>query len=126
MKKVIILTTLMTSAIILLSVSCQKDENGNRVTYYKTIGEGYVWDETNNKPFKDVIITVTSPYGTSSWAIPRIEETFTTDENGYYQIRFPKRVNNKKVTLYLFKTGLSTPPPIGRAVIQVENLQIYG
>ena len=117
MRKIsIILTALTVSAIILTSLSCEKDDQGQRVTYYKTVGEGYIYERDNNKPIKGMKITVTSNTGISEWvSSPWTKETFTTDENGYYQIRFAKRVSGDKVKRYTIRVGhggqLPTPPP---------------
>ena len=104
---------------VFVTYGCEKDENGNRVTYYKTVGEGYVWDITNNKPIKGATITVESTYGSFLGAI-YTKNTFTTDEKGYYKIRFIKKVYDGplygwcKVTAYWFEItdlGPMIPPP---------------
>ena len=91
--------------ILFVAYGCQKDDQGNRVTYYKTIGEGYIYDGTNNKPLKGAKITVTSVYNgiEGPFYTPKTINTFTTDENGYYQFRFIKRVGIYKVVTYWFK-----------------------
>jgi hypothetical protein len=101
MKKIILILT--ASIILLFFVSCEKDQNGNRVSYYKTTGEGYLFDGTNNKPLKGVKIMVVSLFheGSDCWFPPcGTSEIFTTDENGYYQIRFAKRLKNSKIGCY--------------------------
>ena len=99
---------------LFLCISCKKDDNGNRVLHYKTIGEGYIYDGTHNIPIKGATITVLSCFNGSEWFGEQpCEETFTTDENGYYQLRFIKWGKNSKVDQYLFEpsTGPSIPPP---------------
>jgi len=109
---------LVATAAFLFIMACEKDENGNRVTYYKTIGEGYIWDEENNRPLEGVKITVISFTGVSdewfSWAIPSTQESFTTDEKGYYQLRFAKRVGVYKVEKYglILNHIPPLPPPL--------------
>jgi len=110
---------LLATAAILFITACKKDDEGNKVTYYKTIGEGYVWDVTNNRPIKDAKITVTSVYGTELlFSVPKTTNTFTTNENGYYKIRFIKKVYDGlfflwcKVTRYWFNWALPPPLPI--------------
>ena len=102
------------SIILLLCTSCEKNQEGDWATYYKTIGEGYIWDGTNDKPLTGAPIIVTTVFE-GGWRIfehvPHTKETFTTDENGFYQIRFMKRGQNKKVEHYSFKVGAE----IGRA-----------
>ena len=119
--RTILLTT--TVAVLLTTASCEKDENGNRITYYKTIGEGYIYERDNNKPLKGVKITVISSTSiiTSGGTMllgnccPHTQETFTTDENGYYKIRFAKRIGNRKVETYRVELNpippLPSPPP---------------
>jgi hypothetical protein len=48
MKKIYLLLIVC----ILLCFSCKKDENGNWITYYKTIGEGYIVEKETNKPIR--------------------------------------------------------------------------
>jgi len=112
--------TIIFIATILLCFSCEKDDDGNRVTYYKTIGEGYIFERDNNKPLQGVKITIrsctnASPGFLTSGSWPAIEETFITDENGYFQLRFPKRINHYKVEIYrvhlLPYSALPPPPP---------------
>jgi threonyl-tRNA synthetase len=56
-NKIILLATAT-----ILFTACQKDDEGNHVTYYKTIGEGYIYDATNNVPLTEAKITVISTY----------------------------------------------------------------
>jgi hypothetical protein len=105
---------LTASIILLLCVSCEKNQEGNWSTYYKTVGEGYIWDATNNRPLEGASITVNSCFSGSDWYVPVVKETFYTDENGYYRIRFVKRARDGKVLLYGFDishAGATPPPP---------------
>ena len=120
-------------ASILLGFSCKKDDYGNSVTHYKTIGKGYIFERDSNKPVKGVKIIVkyctniTSCYeglgfmGTEDIA----QETFTTDENGYYQFRFAKRVNGYKVNSYRFGVEadpvLPPRPPLHEWCVDASN-----
>ena len=103
------------AAIILLCVSCQKDDDGNRVSYYKTTGEGYIYDGKKNIPLKGATITVIACFEWKGllFTSSSYDETYTTDENGFYQIRFLKRKNNDKVVQYLFKSGHGPMIPPG-------------
>lgn len=81
-------------ACILLCLSCEKIYEHK--TYYKTIGEGYVFDVTdsaNIKPIKGATITVRSSFYLSDNLLGKspVEENFYSDENGYYQIQFIKQ-----------------------------------
>jgi len=107
---------------VLLTATCKKeiDDQGNKVTYYKTIGEGYIVERDNNKPIEGVKIVVTSFTcigcgGMLYFGKPGLstEETFITDENGYYQIRFAKKVKGKKVEAYKVELNhfSALPPP---------------
>jgi hypothetical protein len=83
--KVILLAT-----ITILFAACQKERtaSGSKVTYHKTIGEGYIYDAANNIPIKDaknVVITA------CNGAMSTVTDTFATDKNGCYQIRFIKK-----------------------------------
>ncbi|MDR0367621.1 MAG: hypothetical protein LBH82_00595 [Bacteroidales bacterium] len=109
MKKVILFTM---TGIILLCASCEKNQEGDRTRYYKTTGEGYIWDVTNNRPVAGATITVTTTL--NAIVNFKTEETFTTDETGYYQIRFMKRAKDGKVLQYGFEVGsgpMIPPPP---------------
>ena len=117
------LKTYIPILLILLSISflcttCggEINENGTRITYYKAIGEGYMYDGKKNIPLKgDTIIVVSCFDGGFIWGRSTERETFTTDENGYYQVRFPKQVRNWKVDQYLFEyrggSMIPQPPP---------------
>lgn len=111
MKKTLPITLLL---VMVLFLSC--DKIYEKKTYYKTIGEGYVYDGTNNIPLKGATVTIYSCFPDYGWFGPETaEETFTTDTNGYYQIRFIKRTHNEKVGKYLFGVGrgpiLDPTPP---------------
>jgi len=106
---------LVVVGLCLSAVSCEKDENGNRVTYYKTEGEGYIFYRDSNKPIEGIKIIVTSSTGAGWFSMPYTKETFITDKNGYYKIRFAKRVGGYKVERYMVRLDhfsvLSYPPP---------------
>jgi len=123
---------------IFFIAACQKDDEGNRVTYYKTIGEGYIYDGKYNRPLKGATVTVESICGTEIlFYMPKTQNTFTTDENGYYQVRFVKRANvgaffNSwvKTTHYIFEYGHGPmippsppPPPYGYWGVKSEGFQ---
>jgi len=119
MKKV----KLILVACLFLCLSCERDDNGNRVTYYKTIGEGYIFDRDSNQPLEGIKIIVMASTDTVSGlltqsSLPGTQETFTTDKDGYYQIKFAKRVGNHKVIRYQFRIDpypalpVPTPPAL--------------
>jgi hypothetical protein len=74
-------STLILTATLLLCLACQKDDLGYNVTHYKTIGEGYIFDMTNNRPLKGATVTVVSCFsGSMFFGKSSSKETFTTDE----------------------------------------------
>lgn len=108
-KNLILIVTLF-----LCCTACKKNQEGDWATYYKTVGEGYIYDATNNIPLKGASITVRSSFDNFMMYVPKTEETFYTDENGYYQIRFMKRAKDGKVLKYSFEVGsgpMIPPPP---------------
>ena len=102
MKNIKIL--LLALVAILFTISCKKDENGNRITYYNNkTGEGYVFLKFNNDsiaPIKNVKTQIESY--TAEWF-----STFTshfdyvfTDNTGKYSFKLVKKINEKKVDGY--------------------------
>jgi len=90
---------------ILLCISCEKDDNGQRISYYKNkIGEGYVFIKFKNDsiaPVKNAKIRIEfwAHSGMSGILSSRIKHSdyFNTDNNGKYSFIFLKRINEKKV-----------------------------
>ena len=90
---------------LFISTSCDRDDKGYWISYYKTIGEGYIYDGTNNKPLKGAKIIVKTVFKGSNggwFSTETYSEAFTTDVNGYYKINFLKRGNNDKAVKYYF------------------------
>jgi len=90
---------------LFIATSCERDDNGYWISYYKTIGEGYIYDGTNNKPLKGAKITVKTVFKGSNggwFSTKTYSETFVTDANGYYKVNFRKRGNNDKAVRYFF------------------------
>jgi len=118
---------LLATVVFLLfsAASCEKSDNGFKVTYYKTVGEGYVYDGVNNKPIKGAKIVVHTVVGDGSgsgmlaFGPSTIRDTFSTNENGYYQVRFIKKAYDgvlfgwNKATIYslIVPSDLIPPPP---------------
>jgi len=78
---------LLLTGIICMLTACRKPEP---TTYYKTIGIGYAYDVTNNRPLKGVIIRMRTNYEWM-WA-SSLDDTLVTDNNGYYQVRFMEKI----------------------------------
>ena len=91
--------------ILFIAVTCKKEKYDD-VTYYKTIGIGYVfmYDSEVYYPVHGAEITVSNClkggysgfFGNGS-----PDEIFTTDETGKYQVRFVKRTNFLDVWKFL-------------------------
>jgi len=95
--------------ILFIAVTCKKEKYDD-VTYYKTIGIGYVfmYDSEVYYPVHGAEITVSNClkggysgfFGNGS-----PDEIFTTDETGQYQVRFVKRTKFLDVWKYRFHYG---------------------
>jgi len=118
---------LLLIASILLCLSCEKLYE--KKTYYKTIGEGYVFDVTDPsdiKPLKGATILVRSFFsgGDDLFGTSPAEEEFTSDENGYYQVRFIKRTHYDKVQSYIFRVRKVPSQPSHYSYNFLESLSI--
>jgi len=100
MKKFILFLLPLLASFALLT-ACQKEDP----IYYKITGEGYVYDKVTKEPVPFIDVAVmscnnstgdTNPYLSLKPDRPCIIETFSTDENGFYQVRFAKRYNGTK------------------------------
>jgi hypothetical protein len=99
---------LLNILLILFSTACERDDSGTWITHHKTIGNGYLFDATNNTPLTGATITVKAHCG---WMLPA-EESYTVDKNGYFQIRFIKKASNQEVDnnyIYLSSWGENNP-----------------
>ena len=102
--------SILTAILALFFFSCEKIYEHK--TYYDVIGAGYIYDGTNNVPLKGASITVYSGFsGGELIGTPTAEETYYTNANGYYEIRFIKRTHNDKVAKYTFRVDYSSPSP---------------
>lgn len=103
----------ITSIIMLLCISCEKDENGNRITYYKNkTGEGYVFYKFENDsiaPIESVKIGIESYIVEMFSTITRHFDYVNIDNNGKYSFNFVKNINGKKTNGYC----ILSPSPIG-------------
>ena len=95
--------TLFLFPLLTLLLACNNEEDP---VYYKAMGEGYVYDKTTKEPVPFINLEVKSCRNTifssnSSYIDifpdnPCLSETFSTDENGFYRVRFAKRYNRTK------------------------------
>jgi hypothetical protein len=88
-------TLFISLSLLFICTTCKEKEDYYDVTYYKTIGTGYVfmYDSTcNSYPVQGAEIEVSTGLGyTGGFLSPPLpKETFITDETGKYQIRFIK------------------------------------
>jgi hypothetical protein len=98
------LILLAIAAILFTTAACEKDENGNRITYYKNkTGEGYVFYKFEN----DSIAPIANAKTQIESYIRGWFTTFTshfdyvyTDNNGKYSFKFVKKINEKKADGY--------------------------
>jgi len=95
MKKIKILITIIST--ILLFNSCEKDENGNRITYYKNkIGEGYVFYKFKNDSIAPIVnakVEIQS-YAHGMFVNANHFDYVYTDYNGKYSFKFVKIIYN--------------------------------
>ncbi len=120
MRKNAELFTLILATIVSL-MACHKDSLSR-----KTKGEGYIFGGIKDKPVKEATVKVISTTQGKNIKVSytdttplcdaymrQVEETFTTDESGYFQISFPKRleckisqnnVNMKKIMYFSNRT----------------------
>ena len=90
--------------------ACKPKEKYEDVTYYKTIGIGYVfmYDDKDSLlyPIQGAKITITTrldrPYS-GFLSPPQPKETFITDVNGKYQVRFIKRTQLRDAIEYFIE-----------------------
>jgi hypothetical protein len=114
LKKILPLIPILIIGIICMLTACEKPD---KPTYYKTIGIGYVYDETNNRPLKGVGIVILSTYE-NPWQIfggvSSHRDTVFSDSNGYFKIRFMKSFTaDTEILYYTFDIADWGPVPSG-------------
>ena len=90
----------------LTATNCEKEEDYDAVTYYDAIGEGWVfqYDSSSLSPVQGAVIVVTTSLEGGSWlSPPNPKETFITDVDGKYQVRFIKRTHLANARNYYFE-----------------------
>ena len=117
MKKIKII--LMAS--ILLCLSCEKDEQGKWISYYKNkIGEGYVFYKFENDsivPINNLGIEIIS-YARIRWIMFGIgkhdhTDVVYTNSEGKYSFKFAKKISNQKVIEYEINPYGPSDAPFG-------------
>ena len=100
---------LMLLSVLFVCTTCEKKESYYDVTYYDTVGIGYVfiYDYRDSiwYPAHGAEITVKTSVGYSGgiFTPPLPKETFITDETGKYQVRFIKRTQLSDAEYYYFE-----------------------
>ena len=108
-------TILLATAVAVLfsAASCEKDENGNRITYYKKkTGEGYVFYKFKNDSVAPIANAKTQIESYTVGMFSTITNHFDyvcTDSNGKYSFKFVKTINNSRVD----GCGIISSSPIG-------------
>jgi len=82
--------------LLLLAFLCMACDDCGKTTYRKEIGVGYVFQETDSGlvPVKGAKITLKNVYtelGLKGKYIIVVQESYTTDANGHYQVRFVEK-----------------------------------
>ena len=87
--------------VIPLLAACVLFEDDDRRTYFKAEGVGYVYNWHTKEPEQNAIIYVAYGFESRNFGtIPPGYETFRSDENGYFRVRFLKRTNRCNVAGY--------------------------
>jgi hypothetical protein len=97
MKKHKILVALL--SIALICTACDRENEYKDIIYYKAIGVGYVFtcDSKSCYPLQGAKVNVTAHNGTGGLfgiSYP-VTETYTTDAQGCYKVRFVKSVSGE-------------------------------
>ncbi len=106
------LTLLAIAATLFITVACEKDDNGNRITYYKNkTGEGYVFYKFSNDsiaPIANAKTQIESYYFGMFSTLKNHFDYVYTDNNGKYSFRFVKKINEKKAEGYYISSPYIT------------------
>jgi len=118
LRKITVLVSLLLG-ISFVCISCEKDEKGQRITYYKDkTGEGYVFYKFDNDsivPANNSRVKITSCLQGSGYGLfysrPNHTDVVYTDNNGKYSFKFLKTINGKKVLEYQINVTYSPDMP---------------
>lgn len=115
MKKIpLLFLVLLLTAMMCLHVACKK---ANNPIYYETVGVGYVYDATNNRPLPGIIIAISYYSSSSAWfPISNKTDFAVTDATGCYQVHFIEKMWSKNEGEYY---------KIRDCIISVENAEKY-
>ena len=105
MKKLRILLIII--ATILLFNSCEKDENGYRITYYKNkTAVGYVYSVETHTPISNFKMHSCASVSAGIWSCKHINYCIT-DESGKFTFELVKSIDGLKTTRWGFGSGSS-------------------
>ena len=115
-----ILTTFI-ATIILLFTSCERDEQGHRISYYKNkTGEGYVFYKFENDsiaPINNLKVEVRSCFISTHMFIAGGHYSHSgivyTNNEGKYSCKFGKKVDGEKVVDYEINPDYPPNVPFG-------------
>jgi len=82
--------TLFLIPLLVLLTACQKEGP----IYYKASGEGYVYSLSTKKPVPFGSVGVINYSNSSGFGSHPNVEHYSTNENGFYRVRFIKRYNS--------------------------------
>ena len=98
-------------AIPLLFTACEIFESYDKRTYYDVTGVGYVYYYETKEPASNVQVFVSSIFRSNGYAtVPPIKEYFTSDNTGYFCVRFLKRTERENVveiTVYAYDENIN-------------------
>ena len=89
---------LFLAATFLLSACFSTCRLDNDTTYYDVEADGYVIYARTGKPVVGTMVEVRSGFKAHNWTTKDpVEEWYYADSNGYYRIRFLKKVDGEEV-----------------------------
>ncbi|MDR2836299.1 MAG: hypothetical protein LBV69_08960 [Bacteroidales bacterium] len=104
MKKILIFL-LITG--IFSSCSLFEDEDDDAVTYYEAEGEGYVFYAESKMPIPFAKIYVSYIEEGNRWGSwTDTSQKYFADENGFFRIKFLKRINKSNIKEYMVNSSL--------------------
>ena len=81
--------------------SCELFEDNDKRTYYDVKGVGYVYHKETKEPATNAQVRITSSFRSKGWAtVQPIKEYYSTDNNGFFSIKFLKRTHKEDVLRY--------------------------
>jgi hypothetical protein len=108
MKKKKTFPAFLPLAMLLLFGACGVFESDPGTAYYGVEADGYVFFARTKKPVAGAIVGVRTGFPPHGWATKEaVEERYIADANGYYRIRFFRRVDGQEPRYWTM--GISVP-----------------